>query len=44
MDFKEREWKNVHWVHLVYVRDQWWTLLKILMNLQVSIKCVGFFN
>jgi hypothetical protein len=35
MDFKEIGWEGVYWIHLTQDRDQWWTVVNTVMNLQV---------
>jgi len=34
-DLKETEQEGVDWIHLVWSRDQWWVLVKTVMNLHV---------
>jgi len=33
IDLKEIEPENVDWIHLVHDRDQWWTLVSMVINL-----------
>jgi hypothetical protein len=33
MDHKESRWKVVDWIHLAQDRDQWQTLLNMVMNM-----------
>jgi hypothetical protein len=35
IDFREVGWKDVDWMHLSQDRDQWWVLVKTVMNLHV---------
>jgi ribosome biogenesis protein Nip4 len=35
MALRETGWKVVDWMHLVQDRDQWWALVKMVMNLRV---------
>jgi hypothetical protein len=35
VDLREIGWKGVGWTPLVQDRDQWWTLVNMVMNLQV---------
>lgn len=32
---QETKWKGVDFIHLVQDKEQWWTLVKTVMNLQV---------
>jgi hypothetical protein len=34
-DVREREWKDVNWMHLVPDRNQWQAYVNMAMNLQV---------
>jgi hypothetical protein len=34
-DLKEIRWEGVDWMHLTKVKDQWWDLVNMVMNLQV---------
>jgi hypothetical protein len=36
MDLKEIGWDGMDWIHLVQDRDQWWTLVDMVMNLRIS--------
>jgi hypothetical protein len=36
MDLKEIGWKGVDWMCVAQDRDQWWSLVNMVMNLQVS--------
>jgi hypothetical protein len=36
MDLREIGWGSMDWMELVQNRDQWSTLVKTVMNLQVS--------
>jgi hypothetical protein len=38
MDFRKILWKGVDWMQLTEDRDQWRTLLNMVMNLGVVIK------
>jgi hypothetical protein len=38
----ETGWECVDWILLCQDRDQWWALVKIIMNLQVSQKVGNF--
>jgi hypothetical protein len=29
-------WEVVNWIHLAQNRDQWWTLVNIVMNLRIK--------
>jgi hypothetical protein len=35
MDLREIEWKDMDWIHLAQVRDQWWALVNMVMNLLI---------
>jgi hypothetical protein len=35
MDLRELGWEGVDDIHLAQDRDQWWTLPKMVMNLQI---------
>jgi hypothetical protein len=35
MDLKEIGWEGMDWIHLAYDRDQWQTLVYIVVNLWV---------
>jgi len=35
MDLREIGWEDVDWMHLAWDRDQWQTLVNMVMNLQV---------
>jgi hypothetical protein len=35
MNLKEIGWEVVVWIYLAQERDQWWTLVKTVMNLRV---------
>jgi hypothetical protein len=35
MDLKETELKGVDWINLHQGRDQWWTLLNMVMKLRI---------
>jgi hypothetical protein len=35
MDLKEIGCEGMDWIHVVQDRDQWWTLVNIVMDLQV---------
>jgi hypothetical protein len=35
MDLGETWCESVDWIHLFHYRDQWWTLVKMVMNFQV---------
>jgi hypothetical protein len=35
MDHREIEWEGGDWMHLAQYRDQWWSLVNMVMNLQV---------
>jgi hypothetical protein len=35
VDFRERGWGNMDWIHLAYDRDQWRALVNTVMNLSV---------
>jgi hypothetical protein len=36
MDLRETGWEGVDWMHLAKERDQWWTLVNMVMNLWVA--------
>jgi len=36
MDLRETGWEGVDWMHLAQDRDQWWTLVNMVMNLWVA--------
>jgi hypothetical protein len=35
MDLREIGWEGVDWMHLVNLRDHWWALVNMVMNLWV---------
>jgi len=35
MYFRQVVWEGVDWMHLVPDRDQWWALVKTVINLRV---------
>jgi len=35
IDPMEIEWESLDWMHLTQLREQWWVLVKIVMNLWV---------
>jgi hypothetical protein len=35
MDLTEIGWEGVDWMHLSQDRDQWWAVVKMVMNLRV---------
>jgi hypothetical protein len=35
VDLREIEWEGVDWMSLAQDRDQWWTVVNTVMNLQV---------
>jgi len=35
MDLWEIGWQGVHWIYLAQDRDQWWAVVKTIMNLGV---------
>jgi hypothetical protein len=35
MDLREVQWEVVDWMHLTEDRDQWWALVKTIMNLLI---------
>jgi hypothetical protein len=35
MDLSEIMWEGLDWIHLAQDTDQWWTLVKKVINLQV---------
>jgi hypothetical protein len=42
MDFKEKGWENVDWIHLAQDRNQWWALVNMVMSLQVIYRVGNF--
>jgi hypothetical protein len=36
LDLREIRWEGVEWMHLAQVRDQWWILVSMVINLRVS--------
>jgi hypothetical protein len=42
MDLKEIDWKDVNWIHLAQDREQWRTLVTMVVNLQVTQKALDF--
>jgi hypothetical protein len=36
MDLREIGWDGMDWINLVHDRDQWRTLVNMVINLQVS--------
>jgi len=39
VDFREKEWKGVDWIHLTEDRDQWQAFVNMVMNLWVPSDC-----
>jgi len=35
MDLREIGWEGVDWIHIAWDKDQWWTLVIVLMKLRV---------
>jgi hypothetical protein len=35
MDLREREQMGVDWIEVVKDYDQWWVLVKVIINIQV---------
>jgi hypothetical protein len=35
MGVRKKVWKSVDWMHLAEERDQWWTVVKTVINLRV---------
>jgi hypothetical protein len=42
MCLKERGWEGVDWMYLAQERDQWQSLVNMVMNLQVPQKVENF--
>jgi hypothetical protein len=36
MDIKEVEWRGMDWIHLGPNRVKWWTVMNMVMNIQVE--------
>jgi hypothetical protein len=36
MELREIKWGGMDWTDLAQVREQWWTLMNIAMNLRVA--------
>jgi hypothetical protein len=36
MDIREIGWEGVDWIHLAQDMDQWWAVVKTVMNLRVQ--------
>jgi hypothetical protein len=32
MDIKENKWEGMDWIHLAQGKDQWWSLVYVVMN------------
>jgi len=32
---REIQWQDADWIHMVEHREQWWAVVKTVMNLQV---------
>jgi hypothetical protein len=44
MDLNETVWKVVKWIHLVWDKVQWQTVMNMIMNLWVPWKVDNFFS
>jgi len=44
MDLTGLLWDVVKWIHLAQNRDQWWALVKTIMNLRIPYKAGNFFT
>jgi len=42
MDLKEIGWKGVDWMCVAQDRDQWWSLVNMVMNLCIPLKAGSF--
>jgi hypothetical protein len=42
MDLREIGWDGVDWIDMAQDRDQWIALVKTVMSLRVSMKCLEF--
>jgi hypothetical protein len=42
IDFKEIGYEGVDWIHLAQDRDQWWSLVNMVMNLWIPLKAGSF--
>jgi hypothetical protein len=42
MDLQEVGWGDIDWIELAEDRDRWWTLLNVIMNLQVPQNAGNF--
>jgi hypothetical protein len=36
MDHRKIGWDSVDWMHVAQDRDQWWAVVEMVMNIQVS--------
>jgi len=36
MDLWETGWEDMPWIHLAQDRDQWWSVVKMVMKLRVT--------
>jgi hypothetical protein len=43
-NLREIGWGGVHWIHLAQDRDQWWAVLKTVINLRVTHNAGIFFD
>jgi hypothetical protein len=37
MDFRETGWEGVEWIQLALDGDRWWSLVDMVMNLQILV-------
>jgi hypothetical protein len=35
VNMREIQWQDADWIHMVEHREQWWAVVKTVMNLQV---------
>lgn len=42
INFEETVCQYIDWIHLAHVKDTWWVLVSIVLNLLSSIKCQEF--
>jgi len=38
MNLSEILWEDMDWIHLAQDRDQWWSVVNVVMNLRVRLK------
>jgi hypothetical protein len=44
MNFNQTGWRVMGWIHLPQDRDEWWVLMKMVINLRVLYNAGNFLN